>query len=177
MKPRNRQHVGDARIAEVLPDTGRDEAGFAQQNPVYHRRFIRRKERRGVFEHGAAQIQKNVSDATNEMLRQNAAMLEQSTVETARQVERSVVDIETLREVQTRLLSTIEETLNIAREGREKRQAAEQELASMELDLRNHLAGLAAAKTQDVIQAAAGDEQLTKLPARSRESESQDQKE
>ncbi|MDL2315937.1 toxic anion resistance protein [Desulfovibrio sp. OttesenSCG-928-A18] len=106
---------------------------------------------------GAAKLQKEVSDTTNELLRKNAEMLESATVETAREVERSVVDIETLREVQNRLVSTIEQTLKIAEEGRNKRQDVEKELKHMEEDLRTRLTSLAAQKTQQVIdQASAG---------------------
>ena len=73
----------------------------------------------------AAALQKTVSDTTNDMLRSNAELLEQAAVDTAREVERSVVDIETLREVHEKLIGTIEETLRIAQEGRERRAAAE----------------------------------------------------
>ena len=69
----------------------------------------------------AAALQKTVSDTTNDMLRSNAELLEQAAVDTAREVERSVVDIETLREVHEKLIGTIEETLRIAQEGRERR--------------------------------------------------------
>ena len=83
----------------------------------------------------AAALQKTVSDTTNDMLRSNAELLEQAAVDTAREVERSVVDIETLREVHEKLIGTIEETLRIAQEGRERRAAAEKELAVMETEL------------------------------------------
>ena len=69
----------------------------------------------------AAALQKTVSDTTNDMLRSNAELLEQAAVDTAREVERSVVDIETLREVHEKLIGTIEETLRIEQEGRERR--------------------------------------------------------
>ena len=102
----------------------------------------------------AAKLQKGVADTTNELLRRNADMLETATVETAREVERSVVDIETLRDVHTRLLSTIEETLRISQEGKEKRQSVEKELADMERNLRERLASLAAAKATQALQQA-----------------------
>lgn len=100
----------------------------------------------------AARLQKDVSDTTNELLRKNAEMLETATIETAREVERSVVDIETLRDVQQRLVSTIEQTINIANEGRAKRRAVELELAGMEDDLRAKLTNLAAGKSQQALE-------------------------
>lgn len=104
----------------------------------------------------AAKLQKDVADATNEMLRKNADLLQQSTVETAKQVERSVVDIETLREVHNKLLNTIEETLRIAQEGREKRAATEKELVAMEEDMRAKLTSLAVKKADAALKAAEG---------------------
>ncbi len=104
----------------------------------------------------AAKLQKDVADATNEMLRKNADLLQQSTVETAKQVERSVVDIETLREVHNKLLNTIEETLRIAQEGREKRAATEKELVAMEEDMRTKLTSLAVKKADAALKAAEG---------------------
>ncbi|HBC70266.1 MAG: toxic anion resistance protein [Duodenibacillus sp.] len=104
----------------------------------------------------AAELQKSVADTTNEMLKKNAEMLQTSTVETAREVERSIVDVETLRDVQGKLISTIEETLNIANEGRTKRREAEKELAAMENDLRVRLTELAAKSRADTIAAARG---------------------
>lgn len=102
----------------------------------------------------AAQLQKTVADTTNDMLRKNADMLEQAAVTTAKEVERSVVDIETLRDVHGKLVSTIEETLRIAREGREKRAAVEQELSGMENQLKEQLTAFAARKTQESVVAA-----------------------
>ncbi len=102
----------------------------------------------------AAQLQKQVSDTTNNLLVKNAEMLQQSTVDTAREVERSIVDIDSLKTVHQKLLSTIEETMAIASEGREKRRAAEQELVAMEENLKQSLIDLANKKTQDVIEGA-----------------------
>jgi len=110
----------------------------------------------------AALLQKSVSDTTNEMLRKNAELLQQSSIETAREVERSVVDIETLREVHTKLINTIEESMRIAQEGREKRLAAEKELNAMELQLKEKLTALAGRKAQDTIEAASGTPALPK---------------
>ena len=104
----------------------------------------------------AAHLQKEVSDTTNTMLAKNAEMLHDSTIETSREVERSIVDIETLRDVHQKLIGTIEETMNIVREGRERRRATEEELKSMEADLRTRLTGLAQQNVQDNIEAAHG---------------------
>ena len=104
----------------------------------------------------AALLQKSVADTTNDMLRKNAELLEQSSIDTAREVERSVVDIDTLRDVHARLINTIEESMRIAQEGREKRLAAEKELGQMELQLKEKLTALAGRKAQDSIEAASG---------------------
>ncbi len=104
----------------------------------------------------AAKLQKNVADTTNSLLVKNAEMLQQSTVETAREVERSIVDLESLKTVHQKLLATIEETMNIAREGRERRRATEKELENMENDLRNQLLGMAQQKSKDIIEGAQG---------------------
>jgi len=91
----------------------------------------------------AAKLQKDVADTTNDLLRRNAEMLQTGTIETAREVERSVVDIETLRDVQSRLLNTIEESVKIAADARQRRQEVEKELGTMETDLRTRLAAIA----------------------------------
>jgi len=91
----------------------------------------------------AAKLQKEVADTTNDLLRRNAEMLQTGTIETAREVERSVVDIETLRDVQSRLLNTIEESVKIATDARQRRQEVEKELGTMETDLRMRLAAIA----------------------------------
>lgn len=91
----------------------------------------------------AAKLQKDVADTTNDLLRRNAEMLQTGTLETAREVERSVVDIETLREVQTRLLGTIEDSVKIATDARQRRAEVEKELVTMENDLRSRLASIA----------------------------------
>lgn len=105
---------------------------------------------------GAAALQRKVADTTNELLRKNAAMLEEATISTAREAERPVVDMETLRETHKRLISSIEETLRISQEGSDKRRAAEQELQEMERTLRDRLTSLAAAKTEATIAMASG---------------------
>ncbi len=87
----------------------------------------------------AAKLQKDVADTTNQLLRKNAEMLQQNSIATAREVERSIVDIETIRDVQNRLVNTIEETMKIAVEAREKRKAVEIELGQMENNLRERI--------------------------------------
>ena len=84
-------------------------------------------------------LQQAVTNTTNELLKRNAELLRQNTVEVAKENERSIVDIETVREVNDKLISTIEETLRIQQEGRQKRAAAEQELVQIEGRLRDTL--------------------------------------
>ncbi len=87
----------------------------------------------------AAQAQRQVSDMTNQMLKKNAQMLKMSTIETAKESERGIVDIETLRETNAAMISTLDEVMQIQQEGREKRAAAEQELRKIESDLKAKL--------------------------------------
>ncbi|KON85589.1 tellurite resistance protein TelA [Sporosarcina globispora] len=87
----------------------------------------------------AVEAQKKVSKTTNDLLLKNAEMLKMNTIETARENERGLVDIETLKKTQENLISTLEETLRIQEEGRNKRRQAEHDLASMENDLRQKL--------------------------------------
>jgi uncharacterized protein YaaN involved in tellurite resistance len=87
----------------------------------------------------AVEAQKLVSKTTNDLLLKNAEMLKVNTLETARENERGLVDIDTLKKVQDHLVSTLEETLRIQAEGRAKRIQAEQDLASMETDLKKKL--------------------------------------
>ena len=84
-------------------------------------------------------LQRAVSDTTNELLRRNAEMLKQNTIETARENERGIVDIETVRKVNEDLISTLEETVRIQEEGRAKRAAAEKELIAIEDRLKTAL--------------------------------------
>ena len=84
-------------------------------------------------------MQKQVTDTTNELLRKNAEQLKSSSIEVAREAERSIVDVETLQHVNQNLIETIEETLRIHPEGREKRQAAQQELTKIEERLKETL--------------------------------------
>lgn len=87
----------------------------------------------------AAQAQREVTDMTNELLKKNAAVLKMATIETAKEAERSVVDIETLKQTNESLISTLDEVLKIQTEGREKRREAEIELRRIEGDLKNRL--------------------------------------
>ena len=85
------------------------------------------------------QLQRAVTDTTNELLKRNAEMLKQNTIETAKENERGIVDIETVKKVNEDLISTIEETVRIQDEGRRKRQEAEKELLAIEGRLKDTL--------------------------------------
>lgn len=85
---------------------------------------------------------KQVSKTTNDLLLKNAEMLKSNTIETARENERGLVDIETLKKTQASLISTLEETIKIQQEGRSKRAQAEQELLTMENELKQKLLSL-----------------------------------
>lgn len=87
----------------------------------------------------AATSQRQVSETTNSLLLKNSEMLKQSTVDIAREAERGVIDIETLRKTQANLLGALEETLEIQETGRQQRRLAEEELQSMENELHQKL--------------------------------------
>ena len=87
----------------------------------------------------AARVQREVTDMTNELLRKNAEILKSSTIETAKESERGIVDIETLRATNESLISTLDEILNIQTEGRQKRREAEIELRKIEDQLKDKL--------------------------------------
>lgn len=87
----------------------------------------------------AAKAQKEVTDMTNELLRKNAETLKMATIETAKESERGIVDIETLRITNQSLISTLDEVLRIQTEGRQKRKEAEIELNRIEGELKNKL--------------------------------------
>ena len=93
------------------------------------------------MEHGrqATAAQSAVTNMTNELLRKNAEMLKMGTIATAREAERSIVDIETLQHTNQQLISTLDEVLTIQKEGAQKRQAAESELRRIEGELRSKL--------------------------------------
>ena len=85
------------------------------------------------------EMQHSVNEMTNDLLKKNAEMLKIGTIETAKENERSIVDIETVRKVNDDLVTTIEETLKIQQEGRAKRRAAEAELVALEGRLKKAL--------------------------------------
>lgn len=87
----------------------------------------------------AVEAQQAVSETTNELLRKNAEVLKQTTIDVAKESERGIVDIETLQETNQRLIETIDEVMNIQSEGRQKRKAAEAELLKIEQDLKAKL--------------------------------------
>ena len=93
------------------------------------------------LEHGrqATAAQSAVTNMTNELLKKNADMLKMGTIETAREAERSVVDIETLQHTNEQLISTLDEVLSIQKEGAAKRKAAEAELGRIEGELKQKL--------------------------------------
>ena len=85
------------------------------------------------------EMQHSVNEMTNDLLKKNAEMLKIGTIETAKENERSIVDIETVRKVNDDLVTTIEETLKIQQDGRAKRRAAEAELVALESRLKKAL--------------------------------------
>lgn len=87
----------------------------------------------------AAEVQREVTNMTNELLKKNAATLKMATIETAKESERGVVDIETLQQTNQALISTLDEVMKIQQEGREKRRAAEVELGRIENQLKERL--------------------------------------
>ncbi len=93
------------------------------------------------MEHGrqATAAQSAVTEMTNELLKKNADMLKMGTIQTAKEAERSVVSIETLQHTNQQLISTLDEVLNIQREGAQKRKEAEVELGRIEGELRAKL--------------------------------------
>ena len=87
----------------------------------------------------AAAAQREVTNMTNELLRKNAQTLKMATVETAKESERGIVDIETLRATNESLISTLDEVIKIQDEGRQKRREAETELSKIENELKQKL--------------------------------------
>ena len=87
----------------------------------------------------AAQAQRQVTDLTNELLKKNAEALHLASTETARESERGIVDIETLKQTNQELIATLDDVMNIQKEGRAKRAQAELEMRKMEEDLKNKL--------------------------------------
>lgn len=87
----------------------------------------------------AAQAQRQVTDITNELLRKNAETLHMATVETAKESERGIVDLETLQKTNADLIQTLDDVMRIQMEGRQKRQTAEMEMHRMEEELKRKL--------------------------------------
>ena len=87
----------------------------------------------------AVQAQKAVTDTTNEMLARNAEMLKMGSAQARREIERGIFDIETIKKVNADLIATIQESMQIAQEGRQKRAQAETEMRQLEGDLRQAL--------------------------------------
>ncbi len=87
----------------------------------------------------AAAAQREVTDMTNELLRKNADKLKLAVTETAKESERGIVEIETLRHTNETLISTLDEVMQIQREGRQKRAEAEQEMVRLEQELKAKL--------------------------------------
>ena len=87
------------------------------------------------------QMQREITDTTNQLLEKNAELLKTNTLETAKESERGIADIATLKKVNDDMIRTIEETLRIQREGSVKRHEAEKELTRLEADMKRALAG------------------------------------
>ncbi len=96
----------------------------------------------------AARAQKEVTDMTNALLRKNAETLKTATIETARESERGIVDIESLTATNQTLISTLDEVMKIQEDGRAKRRSAEQELGRIEDEMRQKLLAVSSASRQ-----------------------------
>lgn len=94
----------------------------------------------------AAQAQREVSDMTNELLKKNAEVLKMAAVESAKESERGIIDMETLKTTNASLISTLNEVMKIQAEGREKRKAAEVEMKAMENELKEKLLEISRSK-------------------------------
>ncbi|MFC1669635.1 toxic anion resistance protein [Spirochaetota bacterium] len=98
----------------------------------------------------ALELQKEVSDTTNELLKKNAELLKDSSIEIAKESERGIVEIDTLKVVHQNLIDTIDETLKIQAEGSVKRKEAETELTKIEGELKDKLAQIKDTEPKDV---------------------------
>lgn len=87
----------------------------------------------------AAEAQRKVTDLTNDLLKKNAEKLKTATIETAKESERGIIDMETLVATNESLMSTIDEVMKIQQEGREKRREAEGKLVELEDELKQKL--------------------------------------
>lgn len=94
----------------------------------------------------AARAQREVSDMTNELLKKNAEVLKVSAIESAKESERGIIDMETLKTTNANLISTLDEVMKIQADGREKRRAAEEEMRVMENELKTKLLELSERK-------------------------------
>ena len=94
----------------------------------------------------AARAQREVSDMTNELLKKNAEVLKVSAIESAKESERGIIDMETLKTTNANLISTLDEVMKIQADGREKRRIAEQEMQTMENELKQKLLELSERK-------------------------------
>ena len=92
----------------------------------------------------AAKAQRQVSDMTNELLKKNAENLKMATIETAKESERGIIDMETLKQTNQSLISTLDEVMKIQEDGRQKRAAAEIELVQLENDIKKKMLELSA---------------------------------
>ena len=92
----------------------------------------------------AAKAQRQVSDMTNELLKKNAENLKMATIETAKESERGIVDMEALKQTNQSLISTLDEVMKIQEDGRQKRAAAEVELVQLENDIKKKMLELSA---------------------------------
>ena len=113
----------------------------------------------------AAQAQRQVTDITNALLKQNAEKLHMASVETAKEAERGIVDIETLKKTNAELIQTLDDVMKIQTEGRAQRLAAEAEMAKMENDLKAKLLQLGTDEGQGVLQVKFGLRIPVQLPA------------
>ncbi len=94
----------------------------------------------------AAKAQREVSDMTNELLKKNAEVLKTASIESAKESERGIIDMETLKNTNANLISTLDEVMKIQADGREKRRVAEQEMQAMETELKEKLLELSERK-------------------------------
>ncbi len=92
----------------------------------------------------AVEAQRQVTDMTNALLKKNSAMLKQESINVAKESERSIVDVETLKQTNADLISTFDEVMKIQSDGRTKRQAAEKEIAQIESELKNKMLQMSA---------------------------------
>ncbi|MDR0222808.1 MAG: toxic anion resistance protein [Oscillospiraceae bacterium] len=101
----------------------------------------------------AIKAQREVTDVTNQLLRKNADMLKQNTIEAAKESERSIIDIETLKHTNQSLITTLDEVLRIQQDGKAKRREAEAELVKIEDELKTKLLDIRDAGKPPVIEA------------------------